>query len=52
VAGKGAITPTMQSYRHSDEFDALLSERVASAIAASGAITGGFADVFSQRAYL
>lgn len=52
VAGEGAITPTMQSYRHSDELDALLSERVAAAIAASGAITGGFADVFTQRAYL
>ncbi|MBP0594827.1 hopanoid biosynthesis-associated protein HpnK [Paraburkholderia sp. LEh10] len=52
VAGEGAITPTMQTYRHSDELDALLSERVASAIAASGAITGGFADVFSQRPYV
>jgi hopanoid biosynthesis associated protein HpnK len=52
VAGDGAITPTMQTYRHSDEFDALVSGRVASAIAASGAITGGFADVFSQRTYV
>jgi chitin disaccharide deacetylase len=52
VSGSGAITPAMKTYRQSDEFDALLSERVASAIAASGAITGGFADVFSQRAYL
>ncbi|MBN3758085.1 hopanoid biosynthesis-associated protein HpnK [Paraburkholderia sp. Tr-20389] len=52
VPGEGAITPTMQTYRHSDEFDALMSERVASALAASGAITGGFADVFAQRAYM
>jgi hopanoid biosynthesis associated protein HpnK len=52
VAGEGAITPTMQAYRHSDEFDALVSARVASAIAASGAITGGFADVFAQPSYL
>ncbi|CAG9210097.1 Hopanoid biosynthesis associated protein HpnK [Paraburkholderia sabiae] len=52
VAGVGAITPTMQTYRHTDEFDALVSERVASALAASGAITGGFADVFAQRAYM
>ncbi len=52
VAGEGPITPAMQNYRHTDEFDALMSERVASALAASGAITGGFADVFAQRAYM
>ncbi|ACC70367.1 hopanoid biosynthesis-associated protein HpnK [Paraburkholderia phymatum] len=52
VPGEGPITPTMQTYRHSDEFDALMSERVAAALAASGAITGGFADVFAQRAYM
>ncbi|MEM5344365.1 hopanoid biosynthesis-associated protein HpnK [Paraburkholderia azotifigens] len=52
VAGEGPVTPTMQNYRHTDEFDALMSERVASALAASGAITGGFADVFAQRAYM
>jgi chitin disaccharide deacetylase len=51
VAGAQTITPTMQTYRHSDELDALLSARVAAAIAASGAITGGFADVFAQRIY-
>jgi hypothetical protein len=52
VAGEGAITPAMRTYRQSDELDALLSARVASAIAGSGAITGGFADVFSQRTFL
>jgi chitin disaccharide deacetylase len=49
AAAEGAITPGMCSYRHADELDALLSPRVASAIEATGAVRGGFADVFARR---
>ncbi|SAL63609.1 hopanoid biosynthesis associated protein HpnK [Caballeronia cordobensis] len=43
------ITASMRDYRHADELDALLSPRVASAIASSGAICGGFADLFPSE---
>jgi hypothetical protein len=35
----------MQHYQHGAELAALLSERVAAAVAASGAVRGGFRDV-------
>src|SRR6185437_2531130 len=38
------ITETMSEYRHSAELEALLSERVADAVAATGARRGGFRD--------
>jgi chitin disaccharide deacetylase len=41
------ITPTMSHYRHTDELAALLSARVAAAVAASGAICGGYRDLLS-----
>jgi chitin disaccharide deacetylase len=40
------ITASMRDYRHADELAALCSPRVAQAIAATGAMHGGFADVF------
>jgi hopanoid biosynthesis associated protein HpnK len=43
-----AIAPSMQFYRHRDEWDALLSPRVREAITASGAVQGGFRDCFDQ----
>ncbi len=39
------ITPTMADYRHTDELAALLSGRVAAAVAATGATRGGFRDI-------
>ena len=45
-AGEGPITPSMQSYRHADEFGALISPRVAAALAQAGVRRGGFIDVF------
>ncbi|WP_296658111.1 hopanoid biosynthesis-associated protein HpnK [Paraburkholderia sp.] len=45
-AGVEAITPSMQAYRHTDELDALVSPRVAAALAAARVRHGGFADVF------
>ena len=39
------ITPTMSHYRHTDELAALLSGRVAAAVAASGASSGGYRDL-------
>ena len=44
--GDAPITPGMRAYRHTDELAALCSPRVAHAIAASGAMLGGFADIF------
>ena len=44
------ITSTMSHYRHSAELAALLSERVAAAVAATGAVRGGYRDVCSLRA--
>ena len=43
--GDMPITPSMRDYRHSDELAALLSPRVAAAIASTGAVRGGFSDV-------
>lgn len=48
-AGDGPITPTMADYRPADELDALLSPRVAAALARAGVATGGFAAVFGTR---
>lgn len=45
-AGEGPITASMRAYRHADELEALLSPRVAAAIAAAGLSCGGFADIF------
>jgi chitin disaccharide deacetylase len=42
-----AIAPSMQGYRHTDELAALLSPRVAAALAASGATLGGFRDLLA-----
>ena len=41
----GPITSTMADYRHSAELAALLSPRVAGAVAATGAILGGYGDI-------
>lgn len=41
-ATRNGLTPAMQTYRHRDELDALLSPKVREAIRASGAVTGGF----------
>ncbi|PMS19342.1 hypothetical protein C0Z18_13500 [Trinickia dabaoshanensis] len=49
-AGEGPITASMQAYRHADELHALLSSRVAQAIADAGLVCGGFADVFGGQA--
>jgi hopanoid biosynthesis associated protein HpnK len=46
AAHEGPITPSMQTYRHADELDALLSPRVAAALKRSGVRHGGFTDVF------
>ena len=43
------ISPTMGTYRHADELAALLSPRVAAAIAASGATRGGYLDLLRAR---
>jgi hopanoid biosynthesis associated protein HpnK len=49
AAQSGAtIAPSMSGYRHADELAALLSPRVRSAIAASGAATGGFRGLLSR----
>ena len=42
------ITPTMVDYRHTDELAALLSERVAAAVAATGAARGGYRDISAR----
>jgi len=39
-----AVASSMQSYRHRDEWSALLSPKVRDAIVASGALQGGFRD--------
>jgi hopanoid biosynthesis associated protein HpnK len=46
-AGDGPLVPSMRDYRHSDELDALLSPRVAQALA--GVKRGGFMDVCGTR---
>jgi hypothetical protein len=43
------ITPTMSHYQHTAELAALLSGRVAAAVAASGAVRGGYRDFLSAR---
>ncbi|HEV3105003.1 MAG TPA: hopanoid biosynthesis-associated protein HpnK [Trinickia sp.] len=43
--GDAPLTPSMHEYRHGDELDALISPRVAAAMAAAGVVTGGFVDV-------
>jgi chitin disaccharide deacetylase len=48
VPGEGPIAPSMRDYRHADELDALLSPRVAVALASANVMRGGFADVFSM----
>ncbi len=45
-AGEAPITPSMQTYRHADEFGALISPRVAAALAQAGVRRGGFTEVF------
>jgi hypothetical protein len=47
--GDAPLTPGMQSYRHADELDALLSPCVAQAIGAAGATRGGFVDLLARR---
>lgn len=48
-ATEGApLTPSMHDYRHADELAALCSPRVARAIESTGAMHGGFADVFGH----
>jgi hopanoid biosynthesis associated protein HpnK len=48
-ATEGApLTPSMHDYRHADELAALCSSRVARAIESTGAMHGGFADVFGH----
>jgi hopanoid biosynthesis associated protein HpnK len=42
-AGEGPLTPSMRDYRHADELTALLSPRVAAAMA--GIARGGFMDI-------
>lgn len=39
------ITPSMSDYRHSAELAALLSDRVAAAVAGTGAMRGGYRDL-------
>lgn len=48
-ATRNALTPTMSAYRHRDELAALLSPRVRSAVAASGAARGGFRELIRVR---
>ena len=50
VDSQTPITATMSHYRHSTELAALLSERVAAAVAATGAARGGYGDMCSLRA--
>jgi chitin disaccharide deacetylase len=46
VPGDGVVAPSMTHYRHADELTALLSPRVIAAMEATGAVRGGFSDVF------
>jgi chitin disaccharide deacetylase len=48
VAGAAPLTLTMSDYRHADELDALLSERVAAALRTAGIARGGYTDVFAD----
>jgi len=49
-AHEGPITPSMRTYRHADEFGALISPRVAAALEKTGVRRGGFTDVFFRQA--
>jgi chitin disaccharide deacetylase len=44
-----AITSSTASYRHGDELDGLLSARVRIAVAATGAVRGGYRDLIPER---
>ncbi|MEA3182830.1 MAG: hypothetical protein QOI59_6353 [Gammaproteobacteria bacterium] len=46
----GPITESMRTYRHSDELEALLSPVVRAALAASGAVCGGYRDLQTYNA--
>lgn len=48
-SGDAPLTPSMQTYRHADELDALLSPRVRAAFDAAGVARGGFVDVCRVR---
>jgi hopanoid biosynthesis associated protein HpnK len=50
-AGTGELTSSMRGYRHADELAALRSPAVAAALAASGAMQGGFADIFGHGSH-
>lgn len=51
IAGESAapVTGSMTGYRPADELAALLSPRTAAAVRATGALRGGFADVFAIK---
>jgi hopanoid biosynthesis associated protein HpnK len=49
--GTGELTSSMRGYRHADELAALRSPAVAAALAASGAMQGGFADIFGHGSH-
>ncbi|RKP52136.1 hopanoid biosynthesis-associated protein HpnK [Trinickia fusca] len=51
-SGDAPLTPSMQTYRHADELDALLSPRVRAAFDAAGVARGGFADVCRVRGFV
>ena len=50
VDTEAPIASTMSEYRHSAELAALLSSRVAAAVAATGATLGGYRDVWRELA--
>jgi chitin disaccharide deacetylase len=52
VRGECALTESMNYYRPADELAALLSPRVAAAVNATGALRGGFSDIFPGAFYL
>jgi chitin disaccharide deacetylase len=45
--GDAPITDSMRDYRHADELAALCSPRVAQAVVETGALHGGFSDIFA-----
>jgi chitin disaccharide deacetylase len=52
VRGDCALTKSMDDYRPADELAALLSPRVAGAVNATGALRGGYGDIFPGAFYL
>ena len=52
VSAECALTQTMKHYRPDDELAALLSPRVEAAVNATGALRGGFSDIFPGAFYL